>query len=282
MDKDAFYNGYYQSHHGRRELLAGKNLSVVRFLKEKKPEVGTLLDIGCLNSPLMRAIPAAISVNRYCGVDLLPVPDEDLHGIEYRQCDIDKEDPFPDVVFDVILCSEVIEHIFAPDRVFELAASHLGERGILVITTPNLASWYNRIVLLLGYQPCHTEVSTRFNVGKISREWEGEIGGHLRLFTLRALVELAAKYGLRPVVKRSVAGGKGLVSAVSRLSALCPSMGPTLFCVFERCPLQASGPDAERGGKTESSHVSAPLGTQNEEVPQMACRSNRASVQSPA
>jgi SAM-dependent methyltransferase len=234
MDKNTFYSGYFQSHQGRNEELSGKNLRIVQYLKANHPEVGALLDIGCLNSPLMKAIPQALRVRRYCGVDLLPVPEQDLQGIEYQPCDIDKEFPFADVKFDVILCSEVIEHLFAPDRVFEFAASHLGGQGILVLTTPNLASWYNRVALLLGYQPCHTEVSVRFNVGKITRKWEGEVGGHLRVFTLRALIELAGKYGLRAAFKGSVSVGGGVFGVISRVLSPFPSLGQTLFCVFEQ------------------------------------------------
>jgi hypothetical protein len=37
----------------------------------------------------------------------------------------------------------------------------LREGGYLLITTPNLASWVNRLVMLLGYQPYNCEVSRR-------------------------------------------------------------------------------------------------------------------------
>jgi hypothetical protein len=56
-----------------------------------------------------------------------------------------------------------------------------------VITTPNLAAWYNRIVLLFGFQPFWTDASLRYaNVGKLKSFGSGD-GGHIRVFTYRAL-----------------------------------------------------------------------------------------------
>ena len=65
--------------------------------------------------------------------------------------------------------------------------------GLCVITTPNLAAWYNRIALFLGYQPFWTNVSLRHNVGKMVevRNWkETSAAGHIRVFTFRSLREL--------------------------------------------------------------------------------------------
>lgn len=64
---------------------------------------------------------------------------------------------------------------------------HLSGGGVLVITTPNLAAWYNRIVLLFGFQPFMTNPSLRYaNVGKLKSLGEGN-GEHIRVFTYRAL-----------------------------------------------------------------------------------------------
>lgn len=67
-----------------------------------------------------------------------------------------------------------------------------------MLSTPNLAAWYNRLLLMCGFQPHMTEVSNlpiRFGcrfIGKFLGEQEGVTdisAGHMRLFTYRALKE---------------------------------------------------------------------------------------------
>ena len=61
--------------------------------------------------------------------------------------------------------------------------------GLCVITTPNLASWYNRIALLLGYQPYYTEVSSKYKIGHFIHSSD-DVAGHIRNFTYRSFLQL--------------------------------------------------------------------------------------------
>src|SRR6185437_13075429 len=67
--------------------------------------------------------------------------------------------------------------------------------GSLLLSTPNLAAWYNRGLLALGIQPIFSEVSLRGVFGRPGRV----VAGHLRLFTRRALTEFLAASGFRCV-----------------------------------------------------------------------------------
>jgi SAM-dependent methyltransferase len=91
--------------------------------------------------------------------------------------------PFPDKTFDVVMIDEVIEHLVDTDSIMEEIHRVLTDQGQLLISTPNLASWFNRIALLFGIQPAFSEVSFKKVYG---RPGSG-IVGHLRLFTRRAL-----------------------------------------------------------------------------------------------
>jgi SAM-dependent methyltransferase len=99
--------------------------------------------------------------------------------------------PFRSEAFDVVLMSEVIEHLVDPDLVLDEVRRVLAPGGTLLLSTPNLAAWFNRVLLLLGVQPVFSEVS--------AREVHGRPGsivvGHLRLFTSRALVGLLGARG---------------------------------------------------------------------------------------
>jgi SAM-dependent methyltransferase len=79
--------------------------------------------------------------------------------------------------------------------------------GRLVISTPKLASWINRVVLLLGYQPYNAEVSTEIVVGVPWRTRTfSKPSGHIRTFTLRALRELLQYHGFTAAKVRGAPG----------------------------------------------------------------------------
>jgi SAM-dependent methyltransferase len=92
---------------------------------------------------------------------------------------------------DVVVMSELIEHLIDPDSVLEEVRRVLRPGGTLLLSTPNLAAWYNRGLLALGVQPVFTEVSLRGVFGRPG----SQVAGHLRLFTRGALVGLLAARG---------------------------------------------------------------------------------------
>jgi len=52
--------------------------------------------------------------------------------------------------FDIIVMGEVFEHIFRPYKGLSALTEKLKPGGYLILTTPNLASIYNRLMLLIG------------------------------------------------------------------------------------------------------------------------------------
>jgi SAM-dependent methyltransferase len=92
---------------------------------------------------------------------------------------------------DVVVMSELIEHLVDPDSALEEVRRVLKPGGALLLSTPNLAAWYNRGLLALGVQPLFTEVSLRGVFGRPG----SQVAGHLRVFTSRALIGLLAARG---------------------------------------------------------------------------------------
>lgn len=76
-------------------------------------------------------------------------------GIELRVGNLDEVHiPFEDKSFDIVIFSEVLEHIFAPpsDLLNEVRRI-LDDSGMLILGVPNIASIINRINLLFGKTP---------------------------------------------------------------------------------------------------------------------------------
>lgn len=98
-----------------------------------------VLDIGCSRGELLGRIPATI---RRCGVDCLD-PAAVSPDFEYLQCDIAHGVPFKDGEFDVVFAGEVVEHLLDTLGFLGECRRILRPRGVLLLTTPNLAYWRN-------------------------------------------------------------------------------------------------------------------------------------------
>jgi SAM-dependent methyltransferase len=102
---------------------------------------------------------------------------------------------------DVVIMSELIEHLVDTDSAIEEVHRVLRPGGALLLSTPNLAAWFNRGLLALGTQPVFSEVSLRGVFGRPG----SQVAGHLHLFTRRALVEFLEANGFACV---NVAGAR--------------------------------------------------------------------------
>jgi SAM-dependent methyltransferase len=94
--------------------------------------------------------------------------------------------------------SELIEHLVDTDAALDEAFRVLKPGGSLLLSTPNLAAWYNRGLVALGVQPVFSEVSLYGVYGRPG----SVVAGHLHLFTRRALVGLLAARGFSAITVR--------------------------------------------------------------------------------
>jgi SAM-dependent methyltransferase len=99
--------------------------------------------------------------------------------------------------WDIILANHLIEHLDDVDTFLSECKKHMDKDTILEISTPNLCAWFNRILFLFGWLPHSYEVSYEYNVGKCFGWNKERIGGHLRVFSVKALVELLEKHGFK-------------------------------------------------------------------------------------
>ncbi len=154
-----------------------------------------VLDIGCGNGFLLSTLNQVGIAGQ--GIDISAEAVRCCHqiGVTAFQVDIDSSNlPLADNFFDIVVCGEVIEHLFDTDHLLEEIYRTLSSSGYLILTTPNLGWWLNRIALLFGYQPYNTEISSRYNLGKPRKVFDG-VAGHIRPFTYRSLRELVALHG---------------------------------------------------------------------------------------
>jgi len=167
------------------------------------PRPAVILDVGCGDGFATFAAAQRNPGHRFAGLDwsassLSKAADR---GIAVLRAGLDTALPIRSGSVDVVVMSEVIEHLVDTDSAVEEAYRVLRPGGTLLLSTPNLAAWYNRALLAFGIQPVFSEVSLRGVFGRPG----SQVAGHLHMFTRRALVEFLAARGL-PCVR--VAGAR--------------------------------------------------------------------------
>ena len=166
-----------------------------------------ILDVGCGDGSALAVAAQYISgqnlAHRFAGLDWSAdaLRQARARGLTVVRGSISPRLPVADGAADVVIMSELIEHLVDPDGAVAEVRRVLRPGGSLLLSTPNLAAWYNRGLLAVGIQPVFSEVSLTGVFGRPGRV----VAGHLRLFTRRALTEFLTASGFRCV---TVAGAR--------------------------------------------------------------------------
>ena len=111
------------------------------------PLSGLLLDVGCYNGSFSRYLHGI----KYIGVDVNRQAVEEAKerkiDVMLASCDFL---PFRSESFDACSLIEVIEHLFFPGKAVKEAHRILKPNGKLILTTPNLVNFIDRVNMLIG------------------------------------------------------------------------------------------------------------------------------------
>jgi SAM-dependent methyltransferase len=135
---------------------------------------------------------------QYAGVD---VSENAVHlaranGLEVRHIEGADNLPFPDSSFDVVVCIEVLEHLFAPEAAAAEMLRVLRPGGKLIATVPNFAYWRRRLEIAFGrWNPLGDTLS-------VAQPWRDP---HIRFFTASSLGRMLHSVGFTDVI----VGGQG-------------------------------------------------------------------------
>jgi len=165
---------------------------------EGVPAPAVIVDIGCGDGLATTVATRANPGHRFVGVDWSTdaLRQARARGLTLVRGGVDGPGlPLASATADVVIMSELIEHLVDTDSAVEEAWRVLKPGGTLLLSTPNLAAWYNRGLLALGVQPIFSEVSLRDVFGRPGRQ----VAGHLHMFTRRALTELLTARGFGPI-----------------------------------------------------------------------------------
>jgi len=151
----------------------------------------TVLDVGCASGYLGAEIKKmnnkvfGIEISAKAAEEAKMALDSVLVG-NIEEIDL----PYAEKQFDVIICADVLEHLFNPSVVLEKLRKYLKDDGFMIISVPNIAHWSIRLELLFG----------RFDYQK-----SGILDdGHIRFYTAKNIRKAIHAAGFDVVSDESV------------------------------------------------------------------------------
>ena len=239
---------FYESRFGAGAHINGRIRKAADLLKRLSHSPTQLLDVGCGIGKMALYMGDVLGIQEVYGIDIAPSQVEEAcqQGVKASYNNIDETPlPFENEMFDAVYCGEVIEHVLDTDQLLSEIYRVLSPSGVAVISTPNLGSWFNRISLFFGYQPFYTQVSFKHSVGRFPGLGGEGAGGHIRVFTHRALKELLEIHGFRILKSRSVnvfdmhpmnelSTASKIIAPLDQIFSIFPSLACDLMFAVEK------------------------------------------------
>ena len=122
---------------------------ILKELNEKVTKEAKILDCGCIDGRMLNILEEQ-GYTHLAGCDIFRHP-ELPSRFPFKLRDLNKdalEISKKGEQFDVIIATEVIEHLKNPYHFFDQAHQHLKQDGLFILSTPHQANVYNRLFFL--------------------------------------------------------------------------------------------------------------------------------------
>ncbi len=146
---------------------------------------GTLLDVGCGTAPLSTFIKALKPNFKIYGTDIYRAP-QLPENVEFKLSDLNDKINFEDNMFDVVVCSHVIEHLQHPDIALAEIWRVLKQNGILYLEAPS-----QRSVFVPSFSGVNKSSNIPINF------WDDPT--HIRPYSQNSLENLCNSVNLSPI-----------------------------------------------------------------------------------
>jgi 2-polyprenyl-3-methyl-5-hydroxy-6-metoxy-1,4-benzoquinol methylase len=149
VDEAFEFESHYSGEVDRIRLLHEETYRAPFVLRLLRPPFkGRALDMGCGAGIVMDRL-KELGFN-VTGVDINP-ENAIMRGHTVARVDLNSETlPFEDGYFDLLLCTEVLEHLFYPHLVLREARRVLTRQGYAIFSLPNEYHIFQRLLLLFG------------------------------------------------------------------------------------------------------------------------------------
>src|SRR3989339_108074 len=163
-----------------------------------------------------------------------------IHNLDFLNC---SPSDLPQK-FDIIIAEAIIEHLPDPRLFLERCATLLNKEGLLLISTPNLATLLKRLRFVIGRSPLWP-LPDFFRAGK-------NFTGHWREYTLPELVYMCEASGFTVILKQNInllarfkfwsAWRKNLRALITKLSFFLPGSREMNYVLCRLLPSASISP----------------------------------------
>jgi SAM-dependent methyltransferase len=213
-------------HRLRREIAV--QLLTDAFTEPRWPAPpGMVLELGCGPESLLGRVPglARPLVVADIAFNALRVASGE-RAVPAVCLDATRPLPFQDQSLAALVMAELIEHVYDPRRLLHECHRVLRPGGVLVLTTPNLATLQDRLRFLAGRTPRHVNPLHPY------------LWLHIRPFTASLLAQVLRDAGFQPAVLKSNyvvwLSSSGWWLKWRALAKIAPSLGGSLIVAARR------------------------------------------------
>lgn len=181
------------SKEGENNKLLNRHIKILKYLYRYCEKEDHILDIGCYDGKILKELENKGYQNLY-GSDFSEKSKLSFNNskIHFSLYDIENDKvPFNNK-FDVVIYTDVLEHLYSPERVLENIKHYLNDNGKIFISVPNAGFFLNG--LLLSFFPSKLYFSTAFG------PWD-----HIYHFTFYDIKRMSKKLGFKILI---LEGGK--------------------------------------------------------------------------
>jgi 2-polyprenyl-3-methyl-5-hydroxy-6-metoxy-1,4-benzoquinol methylase len=206
---------------------SGYNADKIAFVGKYATSGLKVLEVGCSDGYIGSLFLKKNNEVYGLDIDKYKVDQAKKRGVKARIWDIESDSlPYRNNYFDIVLLTDVIEHVFDTDQILMNIHSVLKNGGLLLVTTPNVASLARRIMLLFGINP-HLEYSSRymdFLPGSV---------GHIRYYTHGNLKHQLEMHNFRDVITRGDRVNF-IVFSSQMIANLFPTFSVDILCTSKK------------------------------------------------
>lgn len=175
--------GFYTLAQKDKREMGGYYPEKINFFLEFVGQGKRILDVGCNDGYIASLL--LKQNNEVHGIDIVEsnLKTAKKRGVLARYHNIEaKSFPYMEDYFDAVILGDVIEHVFDTDKLLRDCRRILKRDGLLLLTTPNVASIGRRLMLFMGVSP-YLEYSIELNTNGLPSV------GHMRYYTVDTLRE---------------------------------------------------------------------------------------------
>lgn len=194
----------------------------IRFLTDNLHKYNfknsNILDVGCGNGNLLLAF-QELGAKQLYGIDYSDLSQKKInHTIHYTKVDLNTQSPLHKVYknkqFDIIACTETLEHLFDPENVLNYIIQQTKTGGYILITVPLDTNIATRIRMLFG-QNIHDPFC---------------VGSHIKFFKAKGFLDiLKQKRNIHIIAKEFLGLGYGTYDARMPIFKFLAVSYPSLF-----------------------------------------------------